>query len=218
MSNLPRLMLVAWLGLTACDEASEPPATVDGAQEPVQAAPAERRLLIARGAVSVDGKPATEGTPIGEASTVQTGPDGYAVLTLGKGSAVEVRANSKLTLGSSPRAKTTLQLVAGMVWSFLPDGASYEVQTPNAVAGVRGTVFFVQADARGSYICACKGAVRMETADGKTRREVTTKPGHEHLGFSVSKRGKRDKLGKAPMKHHTDAEAEALAPTLESVR
>ncbi len=219
MRTLARVALTTTiLGAVACEPGAQAPAPPPAQPEsaPV-AAPAlpERRVLVVRGEVKVDGQAGAQDMPLGEGATVETGEEGYAVLTLGKGSLVEVRAHSKLTLGSSARAKTAVKLVAGMVWSFLPDGASYEVETANAVAGVRGTVFFVQADATKSYVCACTGAVRVETSDGKTRREVNADAAHAHQAFSIAKRGQ---LKKAGLKHHTDAQAQALAPILDSIR
>ncbi len=190
------------LSVTACDSppsaptplpAKEIPQTLQPASLPVLVPlppPAERvtvdsgpRVVQMSGAVLIDGKPATVGSPVTATSTVETGDNSWARITLVPHSIIAVRANTKFTLGTSARKKWSVQLALGAVWSFLPHGSSYEVTTSNAVAGVRGTILYVDAFGPGkSGICACDGDVELSV--GKKKKMVKSK--HAHIGTIVA--------------------------------
>jgi hypothetical protein len=171
-----------------------------------------RRFLAVEGAVSVDNEPAVVGAAIPDVAHITTGPTGYAVITVTPGSVVQIRAGSRLQMGRSERKELSLRLVAGALWSILPKGASYEVVTPAAVAGVRGTKFFVGVGAQGdTSVCACSGEVHMQTPDGRGFNEVIASPHDDHRGFAFTVRGQRQagRAGK-PHGHSDEREAELM--------
>ena len=82
---------------------------------------------------------------------VKTGPSSRMELTLGDGSVIRLSADTKVevkSLTSGPtKRKSSVRLWVGQLWSsvtraFGPDD-TFEVETENAVAGVRGTTFRV---------------------------------------------------------------------------
>jgi hypothetical protein len=168
------------------------------------AAKAERRFLEVTGNVTFDGKAATVDMEIPETGKVVTGTDGYALITLGAGSLIELRANTTVDLGTSARKKTSLKLALGTIWSILPTGSSYEVETPKGVAGVRGTIFFVEETPDELYICDCDGQVDVQTAKAKKPNQLTSK--HQHKGVAVVGGIQR----KAKLKDHTDEQVAKL--------
>ncbi len=166
------------------------------------------RILALAGSVLVDGQPAVIGTPVTKTSTIETGENAWARLTLEPHSVIAVRPSSKFTLGTSERKKWSVQLALGAVWSFLPKGSSYEVVTSNAVAGVRGTTVYVANRKEGlTGICACDGEVE-ETVSGKSKM---VKSKHAHIAVLVGGTGKQAKIGKVPKgmpaPQHDDIEA-----------
>ncbi len=228
-------LVIGWAGFAvACDEvvsvpdegavaAPAEPATEETAPDDALRVaeelpdPPERRFLEVRGQVTLDGRDAAVDMEIGSASSLETGSDGYAVITVEKGSTIEVRANSSLKLGRSERASTSVALAFGTLWSFMADESSYEVVTPNAVAGVRGTIFFVQVppkkkkrQADRSYICACHGKVAIRGANPKSFDEVVHSPSEDHKAFDIITRGKAQKKRKAGRRNHTDEQKMAL--------
>jgi len=50
----------------------------------------------------VDGAKAVEGVEFSETATIEAGKEGRAILTLGKGSLLDVRPRTKITFGRSP--------------------------------------------------------------------------------------------------------------------
>ncbi len=200
------------------------PAAVPAAEPtPPAAAPvpalAVRRFLHVEGDVTLDNAPAKDGLAIGDSSAITTGKDSFAVITLEPGSVIEIRAQSSLKLGANERAKLSLKLLTGAVWSFIPKGASYEVDAPNAVAGVRGTAFFVEVGKRkDTYICACSGDVAIQTADTKSFNKVVSSPKDDHKGFVFTAKGKKQAVKKAPRHNHTDAQKLTLMPYMEAVK
>jgi hypothetical protein len=159
-----------------------------GAKTTVDAGP---RVLALKGDVLVDGRAASVGTPVSPTATIETGDDAWARITLMPHSVIAIRPHSKFTLGTSTRKRWSLQLALGAVWSFLPKGASYEVSTSNAVAGVRGTTLYVSAiGADKSGVCACDGEVELST-DG-AKKMVKSK--HAHIGTFIAGPGRSAKM------------------------
>lgn len=219
------MALVVLTFLCACADEAAPPAEitppvqttaaheVTNQQEQPQAKAEEKPALPARrfvrieGEVKIDGKQATTDQEIPQVASINTGKASHAVITLQPGSIIELRPNTQVKLGKSERKANSLELLFGKVWSFLPKGASYEVVTENAVAGVRGTVFFVEADKKHhTYVCACDGEVTLAAGAGKPPRKVISH--HEHKSFSV--RGKKGKTSPAKRRDHTDEQAQQL--------
>lgn len=194
------------------DAAPTAPATSAPAQaEPPPPALPARRFLLVDGTVTLDGQPATVGAEIGATAKIETAKGARAVITFGPGSAIEVRERSRVELGSSTRRKTSLQLLSGVLWSFLPMGqADYEVVTTNAVAGVRGTTFYVDArNPTDTFVCACDGEVEIST-DGNLPRNVVSQD--EHKSVTIKGKGKKAKLAEKKSKpmSHTPEQAAAI--------
>lgn len=181
------------------------------AEEPAAAAKPARRFIEVRGKVTLDGQPAVVDMEVPMESVIKTGPKGYALVTLMPDSIIEVRKKTEVKFGKSLRKDNSLLLLAGALWSFLPKGmASYEVVTRNAVAGVRGTVFYVEANsAKKSYICACDGDIDITQAKGKAAKPLKSlQSSMEHKAFSVISVGKKGKLRAKKKKrtNHTEKE------------
>jgi len=189
-------VIVALLFATACHEGppvGDPPAPESPVLASVKSALPAWRFLKVEGDVLIDGKPAAKNTKIGPTSTIEAATGGYALITLGKKSIIEVREKTEMTLGTSERKKTSVQLLAGELWSLFGGKADYEVVTSNAVAGVRGTVFYVNAaNPKSTIVCACTHAVHLESLDPKKPSEDDiTATEWEHIGTSFNRRGKR---------------------------
>ncbi len=193
------------------------PASLPAAPVTVEAGP---RVLALTGKVLIDGKVAVVGSPITPTSVVETGDASTARITLIPHSVIAIRPNSKFTIGTSERKKWSVQLVLGAVWSFLPKGASYEVVTNNAVAGVRGTILYVsEMGDKKSGVCACDGEVELTV--GKKKETVKSK--FEHIGSVIGGDGTHAKVmlrKKSPDKppgHEDHAEAIALEKLRETI-
>ena len=182
------------------------------APAPAAALP-ERRFLLVEGTVTIDGQPAAKNTPIGESAKIEAAKASRAVITLQKGGAIEVREGSRLEIGTSPRKKTSIKVLSGILWSILPGGqADYEVITNNAVAGVRGTTFFVDGNKKGeTVLCVCQGEVELEAGATKPQNLAAD---HRHWAYTISGSGKKAKtklIAKAEdAPNHPNAQREEL--------
>jgi hypothetical protein len=138
------------------------------------------RVLAVEGEATVDGKKAVVGMEVKATSVLETQQASKLTFTLKPGSVIQVRQNAKVELGNSERKTYSLKLLAGAIWSFLPKATSYEVVGANVVAGVRGTVFYVEnmADDK-TYVCDCDGEV--ETVSGKKKKLMKSKQQHKGM-------------------------------------
>jgi len=105
---------------------------------------------------------------------IRTGADGKAEILLEDGSTLVVQSNTTLQLSGikrQKRKKTSILIFFGRVWNkvsrAIGDRASYEVNTPVVVAGVRGTEFEAAVGDDGSVrIRVQQGTVNV-AADGR---------------------------------------------------
>ncbi|HVN86169.1 MAG TPA: FecR family protein [Candidatus Binatia bacterium] len=105
---------------------------------------------------------ATVGSALFEGDRVRTRQSSRAKLIFQDDSVVDVGPGSELQVGtqvfddSARRYKGVLSLIGGKIRAVVSDyykapGARYEVETPTAVSGVRGTEFIVQYDSTSEY-------------------------------------------------------------------
>jgi len=96
------------------------------------------------------------GAALAQGDELRTGKDGYVTLRLADGSVLKLPAESRIVLQNTEKLRDTdavrsiFRLVAGRVESlvakFRDSGNRFEVTTPQAVTGVRGTDFRVAVD------------------------------------------------------------------------
>jgi hypothetical protein len=100
-------------------------------------------------AVAGSNQPLAVGSELHEGDTVQTGEGGRIEIALSSGSIIRLGEGTRLTLQAAQPQKTfSARLFAGNLWTKvhkLISGESFEVETENGVAGVRGTEFRVEA-------------------------------------------------------------------------
>ena len=90
-----------------------------------------------------------------------------------------------------------------------PGELRFRITTSNAVAGVRGTCFFVKVeDDDNTFICCCNGTLHLEGTGGAFTAEPAGSH-HEELRVTRSQRG--ISVAAAPLLYHTDADVEAIA-------
>jgi len=128
------------------------------------------KLTAAQGQVFLrpaggDEAPAKAGVDLASGTIVRTGADGVAEVTFADGSLLKLQRSSSAQLSPLKRQKekTSVLLFFGRLWSKVSPSksgeTSYEVSTPNAVCGVRGTQFETSVGDDGS--------MRMQVTDGK---------------------------------------------------
>ena len=222
-SSAARIALACSLLFTAaaCSREADAEATGPGtalttSSYPLSLNGKHRRFLLVEGDVRIDGMKATVGHPVPQTALITVGKASRAVLTLEAGSIIRLGADTQASLGATARKQSSMKLLAGTIWSFFTRPTSYEVEGPNAVAGVRGTVFFVEAESKDStYICDCTGEVEVLGLEGAgTPQTLVSKD--EHKGVRIKTGSKTNEPVAA--KNHTATEATELMKLLEQTK
>lgn len=158
-----------------------------------QAASADASVMtitIVEGAATVSrgGQPPTEplaeGAALHEGDVVQTGPAGRLEILLANGSHLRVGPSARVALKQAGRERTSFsaRVLFGSVWAKVTKllaNESFQVETDNGVAGVRGTEFLVEAGAQGKddHVRVYEGAVAVREHAGQWEHRV--EPGRE---------------------------------------
>ena len=135
---------------------------------------------------------ATNGMELGVGDTITTGSNGSATLTFFDGSVMEIKASSQILvneLSTASAGSTAVSLkeqvgnTINRVAKLVDSSSKYEVETPAAVAVVRGTVFDLQVQQNGDTTVKAEQDSVSFTASGVT---VTVNQGFQS---SASKGG-----------------------------
>ena len=160
-------------------------------------------------------RPAKVGDAVAEGAELETSASGRAEVLLPTGSVLRVGEGSHVALTAAQFEKGQPQrfsarVFLGSLWSrvaALAGSDSFEVETDNAVAGVRGTEFLVEAKPTGDDVSVLKGVVEVRDRHGAWTHSV-----HPGEGVSV------DSQGKASGVHKLTPGVEAKHPLLRWTR
>lgn len=145
--------------------------------------PLEARVDTVIGEVRIDGQPAQAGGRLAVGQHLSSGGDGYAVLVLPDDSRLVVKPDSSLRLETLQRDRvharqaSRIELQGGRVESRVQPqrgpAARYEIRTPTAIIGVRGTAFraVVGNDGKAARVEVTEGSV----VAGQVRRGPLTR-------------------------------------------
>jgi ferric-dicitrate binding protein FerR (iron transport regulator) len=159
-------------------------------------------LHFLAGDVRVDGRKASLNAKIGRGAVVETGPGSIAEVRFGHETGLRIRENSRVKI-DRPASAYRILLAHGALLSLVKHKTDFQVQTPIATAGTRGTIFFVHvSDDTTAYICTCNG--KLELQDGDRTLKKVSAAHHESYGIH----GRPGSLSVEPqgMLNHTDAE------------
>jgi len=133
--------------------------------------PAATSVVHVSGSANMNGVPLRPGMPVAEGSTITTSDNGFVTLQLADGTKVRLPQQGTTHLERLRQFEGTaltdsiLRVQSGVVDSHVaPAGQGvgrFEVRTPVAVTGVRGTRFRVQAGAQGARSEVVEGSVRL---------------------------------------------------------
>lgn len=113
--------------------------------------------------------PAFKGIGLTQGDSIVTGKDGKATLEVGEDREMTIAANTRIMLSELVQSlqentdQTSFTLKAGKVYcnikKKLSPGSKYEIRTPTAVMGVRGTQFFVGQEEGRTNVAVLDGTV-----------------------------------------------------------
>ena len=140
----------------------------------------EARVADHYGDAQIDGRPATNGAVVGPDRPIRTGNSGGVLVELSDGSRLWVRNNSEVRLTPMRRApdldysETGVNVSGGRIEVLvnkLRGNSRFEIRSPTATLGVRGTDFRVGASAESSHTEVLEGLV---AAGGANSSELGT--------------------------------------------
>jgi len=134
--------------------------------------PAQTVVAHVSGGASMDGVPVRAGMAVAEGATITTAANGFVTLLLADGTKVTLPQQGSTHLerlrqfDGSALTDSIFRVQSGEVDSHVaPEGQGvgrFEVRTPVAVTGVRGTRFRVQASNQGARSEVLEGSVRLQ--------------------------------------------------------
>ncbi|MEO8630790.1 MAG: hypothetical protein ABI612_22240 [Betaproteobacteria bacterium] len=156
------------------------------------------------GPVTVNGKRATNKTPIRGGDTVQTGAGSMVVFVIGK-DAFLLRQNARVTFDKADGdgAIGGLKVMNGGLLAVFDKGAR-RIQTANATAGIHGTGVYLEAHPDHTYFCTCYGEVDLRDKTGESHKLVVSGYHTANLIYAKPTNGKM--IASVPSRHHTDEE------------
>jgi hypothetical protein len=147
-------------------------------------APADEAMTVTllEGTVTVAGAPLQPGAVLHAGDTVETQPGGRVEIAVPGGAIIRLGESSRLTLSSAePRRQFSARLVLGNLWTRvhkLLAQETFQIETDNGVAGVRGTEFRMEvASGEPDLLRVYEGAVAVQGREGRWSQEVG--PGKE---------------------------------------
>jgi hypothetical protein len=136
-------------------------------------------VSVAEGDVTQLGEQVTAGSQIAMDEFLVVG-DGRVELAMSWAGTLRIFPHSTVLLATAlgERRSPDVQLAVGKLWAMIHglNGASFEVSTSNAVAGVRGTEFIVETDEKASEVYVVEGEVSVHSqAEPKAKQSVKAK-------------------------------------------
>jgi hypothetical protein len=168
------LLILLAAVLTACNLplANPTPAAPDRSSTVLQAV----GQVTLREAAGSDARALAAGDAIAAGAEIATGADGSAVIELDDGTTIYIGPDTVVSLadlsGTAESPLTRFSLNLGEVFAVrggepLPDGAAFEVETPHAIAAIRGSSMGVRARALASAVLCASGVCEAGAKDGE---------------------------------------------------
>jgi hypothetical protein len=185
-----------------------------GGTEPV---PANPRAVIeySEGDVLVDGRPAEIGQEVALGADVRTGENSTCIIVFGGKNIFRIQELSSAVIrideeqGSIDLARGALAAVFDRLQRLSGSGGAFRIQTPTAVAGVRGTAFFIKVeDQNNTYVCTCNGKLGLEDVDQGNSRSVRAT---HHRSYRFTRGADGITTSRVRMMYHTDSDITSLA-------
>lgn len=179
------------------------------------ALPHQGVISYLEGEVNLEGNPAEIGQIVVPGALISTGPEGFCEVRFGEKNIFRILPDTlaKISLdqgiGQIAMEKGAMALVLNRL-AVLGGDEEFQVTTPVAIAGVRGTAFFIKVEsATSTYICACNGS--LETVDSSGVTEVPLSSQH-HMALRYALDGAGQVVTSSPgLLYHNDEGMEDLA-------
>lgn len=131
---------------------------------------------------------------LGAGSRIKVGKNSFCMLLLSDGSTVKLGENTLVRVVSLDKQKPRWKLIVGRIWlninRVVGGKTNFEVETPNALAAVPGTIFEIRTDGKKDLIVVFTGIVEVQSESQKILVEDLFQVDCEKDGFI----GKMEKI------------------------
>jgi|SRR5208283_1829278 len=180
-------------------------------------------IVYIEGDVSMNGSPAVVGDEVLPGAVLTTAKESLCQIVFNAKNIVHMAAGTTLRFDAKALSRgATLQkgAVAMVLRNLNPlisgnpgDELRFTIKTSTAVAGVRGTCFFVAVeDENNTYVCACNGAIHLEGSGGQFTQNLASS---HHQEVRVTRSASGISVIAAPLLYHTDGDVEAIAARID---
>ena len=173
----------------------------------------EAVVTYIQGEVTINNQPGAEGNTVPLGATVKTGEDSAVEITFGSQNIFRVEAETITTIhiGKNERRiqvqKGSIDAVFERLGMFAGND-QFRVETPSVVAGIRGTVFYINVEkADTTYLCTCHGTVHQEAAGDSVEKDVTA---YHHKAYRYIKTDSGVKIESGSLIYHDDEAMQSL--------
>ena len=172
--------------------------------------PEGRSIFELEGDVTINGKAATKESLIQPGDVIKTGRGAKLIGVIGQ-DALILRANTELEIAGSKAARKFFRLVTGgMLAVFGKRKESFDVTTPVATIGVRGTGLYAESEPDKTYVCLCYGKVQVQAAAEPSQFETIVSQHHDAPRYVLAKPTQGQRIVPAGFIDHTDLELATL--------
>jgi len=173
------------------------------------AAPKAARVGYLVGKLLINGRGAQQGEEIVEGDLLQTKDNSEADIEIKNYAIFHMKANTTVEVNDIFKdAGVTVK--KGWFLTIVRSGKSFTVKTPMVLAGVRGTVLFVNVlDEQRIYLCDCNGNVDLLEGSGKHR--LKSIESEYHSAFNLKSTGSGLQITRAGLFYHHDRDILKMA-------
>lgn len=158
------------------------------------------------GRLTVNGREAKVGTPVGPDDRVATGPGSRAIIVI-KDDAFLLREDTALEFAQSRGVLSRVLVDSGRVLSvFGPKPV--EIRVGKALIGIRGTGAYLEKGPDSVYFCLCYGEADLDGPGMATPKRIVTRRHEQPL--MISEAGGVMRADPGPFKSHSDDELTLL--------
>jgi hypothetical protein len=167
------------------------------------------------GEVLVDGAEAVIGQEVPPGAVIRTAAASFCEVVFAGRNIFRVEASTIARIdidedhGAIDLQQGALAAVFQKLQRINASGGGFRLQTPTAVAGIRGTVFYIRVESpESTYICTCNGRTRLADVAESFQRTVTS---DRHKALRFAREGTRIRAQEAPLLYHDNPTMDRLA-------
>lgn len=155
-----------------------------------------------KGTATVNGRPASVGTPVTPRDRIATGPGSSAVVVV-RDDAFLVRENTTFEMAESGGVLSRILIQSGRVLSVFGK-KPVVIKAANATIGIRGTGAYLEVDPGKVYFCLCYGEADLDGPGMSAPKRIKTT--HHESPLTITDRGGVMAADPAGVVNHTDDE------------